>query len=99
MTRAKEMESLSADVELAVAVNRAAREEKPSVDHDGKALPVAIEGVVLVRLASHPDARGSLTPMLDVRDPFWIEPIVYAYSITIRPGRIKGWGRHRLQTD
>jgi dTDP-4-dehydrorhamnose 3,5-epimerase len=93
------MESLSAGAELAAAVNRAAREEKPSVDREGKALPVAIEGVVLVRLAAHHDARGSLTPMLDVRDPFWIEPIVYAYSITIRPGRIKGWGRHRLQTD
>jgi dTDP-4-dehydrorhamnose 3,5-epimerase len=45
------------------------------------------------------DHRGSLTEVLDVRDDFWREPIVYAYAITIRPGRIKGWGLHELQTD
>jgi hypothetical protein len=28
--------------------------------------------------------------------PFWEEPVVYAYGITIRPGRIKGWGMHKL---
>jgi hypothetical protein len=32
-------------------------------------------------------------------DPFWEEPIVYAYSFTVAPGRIKGWGMHRDQTD
>jgi dTDP-4-dehydrorhamnose 3,5-epimerase len=99
MTVSKETELLSKEVELAAAVNRAARSEKPSVDRDGKALPPAIEGVTLVRLSSHHDARGSLTPVLDMRHPFWVEPIVYAYSITIHPGRIKGWGMHRLQTD
>jgi len=31
--------------------------------------------------------------------PFWQEPVVHAYGITIRPGRIKGWGMHKLQTD
>jgi len=30
---------------------------------------------------------------------FWDEPVVYAYCITIRPGRIKGWGMHKLQSD
>jgi dTDP-4-dehydrorhamnose 3,5-epimerase len=92
-------ESRSAAAELAAAVNRAACSDAPSVDREGKALPPAIEGVLMVRLTSHHDDRGSLTPVLDVRNPFWTQPIVYAYSITIRPGRIKGWGMHRLQTD
>ncbi len=40
-----------------------------------------------------------LTPVLDTRDPFWADPIVYAYRFSILPGRIKGWGMHELQTD
>jgi dTDP-4-dehydrorhamnose 3,5-epimerase len=99
MTMTSEAERLSAGAELASAVNRAATCDVPSVDRSGKALPLTIEGVTLVRLSSHHDNRGALTPVIDVRNPFWIEPIVYAYSITIRPGRIKGWGMHRLQTD
>ena len=94
-----EAERLSAGAETASAVNRAAISDVPSVDRSGKALPPMIEGVTLVRLSSHHDARGALTPVIDVRNPFWSEPIVYSYSITIRPGRIKGWGMHRLQTD
>jgi dTDP-4-dehydrorhamnose 3,5-epimerase len=99
MTQTHEAERLLAGAELASAVNRAARTEAPSVDRDGKALPSKIEGVTLIRLSGHHDARGTLIPVIDVRQPFWIEPIVYSYAITIRPGRIKGWGMHRLQTD
>lgn len=51
------------------------------------------------RLSPHVDHRGGLTAVLDVRDPFWGEPVVYAYEITINPGRIKGWGMHEKQTD
>ena len=40
-----------------------------------------------------------LTPVVDVRDSFWVEPIVYGYRFTVLPGRIKGWGMHELQTD
>lgn len=99
MTPIKETERRSPGAELAAAVNRASRGDAPSIDRQGKTLPATLEGVVLVRLTGHYDDRGSLTPVLDVRHPFWIEPIVYAYSITIRPGRIKGWGMHHRQTD
>ena len=77
----------------------AARRDRPSVDAEGRELDQGIEGVVFRRLAPHSDHRGSLVPFLDTRDPFWIEPVVYAYEITIRPGRIKGWGMHEHQTD
>lgn len=59
----------------------------------------AIDGVLLHRLSPLADHRGSLARVLDTRDPFWSEPIVYAYEVMIRPGRIKGWGMHELQTD
>lgn len=73
--------------------------ERPSVTAGGEALTTGIDGVVLERLQAHVDHRGSLTEVLDTRRPFWSEPVVYAYQITIAPGRIKGWGMHKLQTD
>ncbi|MFL5825724.1 MAG: hypothetical protein ACJ76V_04310 [Thermoleophilaceae bacterium] len=53
----------------------------------------------MTRLNTIADGRGSLTPFLSSADAFWIEPVVYAYSIMLRPGVIKGWGMHRLQAD
>lgn len=88
-----------AEREPAAAVPSRGNREKPSVDADGRALPCALAGVELVRIAGHHDHRGALLPFLDARAPFWREPIVYGYSITIRAGRIKGWGMHRRQAD
>jgi dTDP-4-dehydrorhamnose 3,5-epimerase len=73
--------------------------DRPTVDADGRELLTAIEGVVLRRLAPLADHRGSLLPFLDTENLFWSEPVVYAYEIMIRPGRIKGWGMHERQTD
>jgi hypothetical protein len=77
----------------------AARRDQPTVDSQGHELDEGIEGLVLKRLAPLADHRGSLVPFLDARDEFWSEPVVYGYEIMIRPGRIKGWGMHELQTD
>src|SRR5207247_1875125 len=63
------------------------------------ALPSGIVGVRHVRLTMHEDHRGSLMEVVDLTHPFWEDPIVYAYRFTIMPGRIKGWGRHKLQDD
>ena len=73
--------------------------ETQTVDTDGRRLPSEIEGVRLVRLTMHADHRGSLVEAVNFDTPFWEEPILYAYRITVRPGRIKGWGMHRLQSD
>jgi dTDP-4-dehydrorhamnose 3,5-epimerase len=86
-------------IELARAVERAAVPDAPIVGRDGEPVASAIDGVKLLRLSLHADDRGTLIPAIDVRNPFWREPIVYSYAITIAPGRIKGWGLHRLQTD
>ncbi len=81
------------------AAEKAAVRDSPTVDKDSRALASGIVGVEVKRLAVHADPRGVLTPVLDARDPFWDEPIVYAYRFSILPERIKGWGKHDLQTD
>lgn len=81
------------------AAAEAAIRDRPTVDAQSRELPASIDGVEVRRLTTHADARGFLTPAIDVRDSFWDEPIVYAYRIGIAPGRIKGWGMHEHQTD
>jgi dTDP-4-dehydrorhamnose 3,5-epimerase len=76
-----------------------ATRDRATVDVEGRELGTGIEGVVLKRLAPLADHRGSLVPFLNEHDLFWSEPVVYAYEIMIRPGRIKGWGMHEHQTD
>lgn len=58
-----------------------------------------IDGVELVRLTPFSDHRGNLTEVFNPDHEFWSEPVVYSYYITIRPGRIKGWGMHLKQAD
>jgi dTDP-4-dehydrorhamnose 3,5-epimerase len=64
-----------------------------------EAMSARIQGVRVRRIAGYHDHRGALFPLVDAGDPFWSEPIVYGYLFTVRPGRIKGWGMHRRQTD
>jgi dTDP-4-dehydrorhamnose 3,5-epimerase len=58
-----------------------------------------LEGVVHAPAVVQADHRGTLMEMVDFDHPFWEEPVLYAYTFTVAPGRIKGWGMHRLQTD
>jgi dTDP-4-dehydrorhamnose 3,5-epimerase len=74
--------------------------DQPTVDSEGRPLAPAIDGVRLHMLGPlQADHRGTLLEVIDIRDPFWEEPIVYAYRFTVRSGRIKGWGMHKLQSD
>ena len=50
-------------------------------------------------LKQHTDHRGSLFEIVNFDHPFWADEVVYAYAVAIRPGRIKGWGMHKLQSD
>ena len=73
--------------------------DEATVDAQGRRLMTGIDGVVLHRLVVHRDHRGSLAEAIDFSLPFWEEPVVYAYTFTVAPGRIKGWGMHKLQDD
>jgi dTDP-4-dehydrorhamnose 3,5-epimerase len=92
-------EARGARYALADVVEPEAPADVPTVDAAGRRLSSGLEGVVYSRAVSHVDHRGSLTEVVNFDDPFWDEPIVYSYCFTIRPGRIKGWGMHRLQAD
>jgi dTDP-4-dehydrorhamnose 3,5-epimerase len=84
---------------LARDVQPLADRDGATVDSKGERLTTGIQGVRYSRLVSQVDHRGSLTEVINVTNDFWDEPIVYSYCFTIRPGRIKAWGMHKLQAD
>ena len=73
--------------------------DKPTVDDHGELLDTGLAGVELARASPQVDDRGFLIEIYNPSLKFWREPIVYSYGVLIRPGRIKGWGMHKLQTD
>jgi dTDP-4-dehydrorhamnose 3,5-epimerase len=85
--------------EVAAEITPAAEQAPVTVDDRGRRVDPGIDGVAYARLLPHGDDRGSLTEVLSPAQDFWREPIVYSYAVMIRPGRIKGWGMHRIQSD
>jgi dTDP-4-dehydrorhamnose 3,5-epimerase len=80
-------------------ISPAGAKDAQTVDGSGRELFAEIENVEIARINPIADGRGSLTPFLSLESSFWGEPVVYAYSVMVRPGVIKGWGMHRLQAD
>ena len=75
------------------------RKDAPTVDAVSRVLGAGIDGVQIERLVPHADHRGHLTQIMNGVSPIWDEPVVHAYHVTVKPGRIKGWGMHLLQAD
>jgi dTDP-4-dehydrorhamnose 3,5-epimerase len=94
----KKRRSASAEPRPA-AVSISGVPDRPRHEEPDQVMARNVEGVRIERLVGYHDQRGSLVPFMDFTKPFWSEPIVHAYEFTIRPGRIKGWGMHRLQAD
>lgn len=87
----------TAKLDLAAIVPEGIRDPS-TIDSQG--LPKRqLEGVAFAPLRVRGDHRGSLMEAVNFASPFWVEPIVHAYVITVAPGRIKGWGMHLLQAD
>jgi dTDP-4-dehydrorhamnose 3,5-epimerase len=79
-------------------VEPAGERDAPSVDAEGRPR-ASLEGVITRPAKLHVDHRGNLMELVNFSDPFWEEPVVHAYAITVAPGHIKGWGMHRVQAD
>ena len=77
----------------------AAVRDGQTVTSSGEPTARGLEGVRVHHLKTHIDDRGSLVEMYDPRWGFHPDPLVYAYSFTIRPGVAKGWGIHKLHDD
>lgn len=77
----------------------AAITEKPSVRPDGTPLATRPFGMAEHKSRTHTDDRGTVTELFDTRWDWHPDPISFAYTYTIRPGRAKGWGLHKLHED
>ena len=75
------------------------KKSKQTVTRDGKRVAPRIEGVLVRQQVTQQDHRGSLT---EIYSPFWefdAIPLVFIYTVTTRPGMIKGWAVHYRQVD
>ncbi len=77
----------------------AAQRDRAMVRSDGSPVRRLIHGVVIRRLITHADERGSLIELFDPRWGAHPDPLVFSYCFTIRPGVAKGWNLHREHDD
>jgi dTDP-4-dehydrorhamnose 3,5-epimerase len=70
-----------------------------TVTPEGQPLQGLIEGVSFRELPTHIDERGSVVELYDPNWQWHPEPLVFAYSFTIRPGFVKGWNLHQEHED
>ena len=87
-----------------IALKEAAASGSPqplgqSVTPDGQPILNLIEGVRIRPAIMHPDERGTLTEVFDLRWEFDEAPLVFVYQVTIRPGQSKGWVKHDRHAD
>jgi dTDP-4-dehydrorhamnose 3,5-epimerase len=78
---------------------KAATKDKQLIQPDGRPLGRLTEGVIIKSLPTHADARGSVTELFDPRWGLYPDPLVFAYTFTLRPGFVKGWNLHKLHQD
>lgn len=69
------------------------------VTPEGTSLGNHLHGVRFRDATTHIDARGSVVEMFDPRWNWHPDPLVFAYSFTIKPGYAKGWNLHKLHED
>lgn len=76
-----------------------ARPAEPSVEASGRSLAPVIDGVKEHAPITQQDERGSLCEVYSRQWRFDDIPMVHAYVVTVRPGKVKGWACHRKQID
>jgi dTDP-4-dehydrorhamnose 3,5-epimerase len=70
-----------------------------TVTKSGERIATRIDGVKIHQQVTQQDERGTLT---EIYSPFWgfdEIPLVFLYTVTIRPGMAKGWAVHHDQVD
>jgi dTDP-4-dehydrorhamnose 3,5-epimerase len=75
------------------------KKDVQTVTSEGKRVESLIDGVKVRYAVTHPDDRGDLCEIYNPAWGFDDAPMVYAYTATIKPGKIKGWVKHLLQSD
>jgi len=73
--------------------------DRATVTSAGEPLDPVPHGVVFRDVPTHVDERGSVVELFDPRWGWHPDPLVFAYSFTVRPGFVKGWGLHKEHDD
>lgn len=73
--------------------------DKATVTPEGTSLRRLTHGMTIRKLITHTDERGTLTELYDPRWGFHSDPLVFVYTLTIRPNVVKGWNLHRQHED
>ncbi|MFL5844055.1 MAG: cupin domain-containing protein [Solirubrobacteraceae bacterium] len=74
-------------------------QDRSTVDDRGVPKTLLPEGVTFRDAVTHTDDRGTVCEMFDERWDWHDAPLVFSYLFTLRPGRVKGWGMHKLHED
>lgn len=74
-------------------------QDRQTVRSDGSKIGQLIDGVKIHPLVVHGDVRGTLTEVLSDSWHLVDAPIVQVVCITVRPGKVKGWSKHKLNVD
>jgi dTDP-4-dehydrorhamnose 3,5-epimerase len=74
-------------------------QDQATITPDGSSLASLPAGVVTRDLTTHIDERGTVLELFDPRWQWHADPLVFAYTFSLRPGMIKGWGMHKLHDD
>src|SRR6478609_1308891 len=73
--------------------------DRETVTSTGEPLGTLPHGLKFHSAPTHLDERGSVCELFDPRWNWHPDPLVFVYSFTIRPGKIKGWGMHKEHED
>ncbi|HRJ59967.1 MAG TPA: dTDP-4-dehydrorhamnose 3,5-epimerase family protein [Azospirillaceae bacterium] len=73
--------------------------DRQTVTAEGERVDRLIDGVLQRAAKPHIDERGSLCEILSADWEGFRQPLVHAYEVVIRPGRVKGWVYHKIQSD
>ena len=74
-------------------------QDRQTVTAAGEPLAQLPAGVSFREIPTHVDDRGTVAEMFDLRWGWHPDPLVFVYTFTVRPGKIKGWGLHKLHED
>ena len=77
----------------------AALPDSQTVKPSGESVARTIHGVATVAPINHVDHRGRVFEVYAGPSDFWVEPLVYCYTFTVRPLQTKGWGLHLEKDD
>jgi dTDP-4-dehydrorhamnose 3,5-epimerase len=75
------------------------KKDTQTVTQKGDSIQKLIDGVVIRPAVTNLDPRGELTEVFDFSWGVSSAPIPFVYHVVARPGSIRAWLVHRIQTD